>query len=411
MARRKRTSPQADAGPTGNFITEWFGYRVWPEVNASAAARRDQPARLCPFLTSAKRETTVCIKTARGYDEPTGVCTISSDSNGVREDWLACPFRILDQHFTLIGGAIRTLYQIPAAQSIVFFPVTVLANPDRKREVQGALDQGTRVFAFAGGKLGGEVDVPETDSSPGAKVDNSVIEITGLDAGTGMPNQFGQHMFFEIQTADFHGSPLHAVRLLREKCSLGTSDPYHESIASAPQDCGQRVEGPNKSNIFKRTIYQMILKIELATHEQSAGFVIVLPIPVWQSWLKHLGQPSLITDPADPEVFHLRPPDFDIPPEETERSRSWIFVFDIDRESPDSPTPLKILYRIAVSSQTLGTYAFEVAPRKAIEQGAIDTFRRVLTIERVIKGWKGQSLPEDTTPDEPPAAQGSIIVP
>ena len=43
----------------------------------------------------------------------------------------------------------------------------------------------------------------------------------------------------------------------------------------------------------------------IGNQEQSAGFAIVLPIPVWQSWLKHLGQPSLVSDPDNPEIFHL----------------------------------------------------------------------------------------------------------
>jgi hypothetical protein len=412
LARRRRLAAGNDAGPTGNFIAEWFGYRVWPAADTSIAARHDQPARICPFLTSAKRETTACIKWNRDYDEPTGVCTISSESNGVREDWLACPFRILDQHFTLLGGAIRTLYRIPTRQEIVLFPVTVLSNPDRKREVHEALSQGTRVFAFSGSKLGGEVDVPETNDSPGAKVDNSVIEITGIDPATGKPSQYGKHLFVEIQTADFHGSPLHAVRLLREKCQAGTDTPYHDAITAAPQDCGQKVEGPNKSNIFKRTIYQMILKIELTNHEESAGFAIVLPVPVWQSWLRHLGQPSLVADPVHAGVQHLHLPGYEIPAGEIEHPRSWIFVFDIDRDSPESPAPLKILYRIAISSEALSTYAFKESPRKAIEHGAIDDFRRVLINERVIKGWEGKPLPEDTTsPNEESSPAKPIILP
>jgi hypothetical protein len=34
----------------------------------------------------------------------------------------------------------------------------------------------------------------------------------------------------------------------------------------------------------------------------------------------------------------------------------------------------------------------------------------VLTVEQIIKGWKGQPLPEEPTPDEPPSA-GPIILP
>ena len=412
MGRSRNRTIRPDTGPTGNFIAEWFGYRVWPTVDDSPSAARDQPARVCPFLTIAKRETTVCVKRSGSYDEPTGMCTVSSDSNGVREDWLACPFRVLDQHFTLLGGAIRTLFQIPTTQPIVLFPVPVLANPDRQREVQEALRLGTRVFAFSGDKLGGEVDVPETVDSPGLKVDNSVIEITAVDPLTGEPNQYGRHMFFEIQTADFHGSPLHAVRLLRERCQQTTTLPYHDQIAAAPEICGQGMEGPNKSNIFKRTSYQMIFKIELDDAQNSAGFAIVLPLPVWKSWLKHLGQPELISDAADPAIFHLKPPAIELPWQPEQHSRSWIFVFDIDRASAESPSPLKILYRIAVTSELLSTYAFKVAPNKAIARGAIEAFRRNLIAKRVIENWTGKKKPRaKKPPGEPPASQSPIVLP
>ncbi len=411
MARLRSRAAQADAGPTGNFIAEWFGYRVWPSVNASAPAKRDQPIRVCPFLSSAKRETTRCTKTARGYDEPTGMCTVSSDSNGVREDWLACSIRILDQHFTLLGGAIRTLYQVPPAQNIVLFPVPVLSNPHRKREIRQALNQGTRVFVFSADKLGGEVDVPETGYSPGLKVDNSVIEITAIDPATGEPSEYGRHMFFEIQTTDFHGSPLHAVRRLREKCQQGTTELYHDRIEGALHDCGEGMEGPNKANVFKRTSYQMIFKIELDDAALSAGFAIVLPIPVWKSWLKHVGQPELIADRTAPAVFHLKPPSIEEAWQPTGQPRSWIFVFDIDRESPESPAPLKILYRIAVTSETLSAYAFKVAPMKAIEHGAIDAFRKNLIAQRVLKNWKAAIKPRRGKPKGRKAGGGQIIVP
>jgi hypothetical protein len=91
-------------------------------------------------------------------------------------------------------------------------------------------------------------------------------------------------------------------------------------------------------------------------------------------------------------------PGYEIPDGEIEHPRAWVFVFDIDRDSTESPAPLKTLYRIAISSEALSTYAFRESPRKAIEQGAIDNFRRVLINERVIKGWEGKPLPEDTPP-------------
>jgi hypothetical protein len=36
----------------------------------------------------------------------------------------------------------------------------------------------------------------------------------GLDS-SGCPAKFGKHTIYEIQTADFHGSPLHATNLLK----------------------------------------------------------------------------------------------------------------------------------------------------------------------------------------------------
>src|SRR5205085_2528331 len=93
-------APAPAPGERGNFVAEWFGYRVWPPgmVDDSDQARRDQPGRLCPFLSAATQRATLCVKAdrRRGSD-PTGLCTVSSDSNGTREDWLACPFRLLDQ--------------------------------------------------------------------------------------------------------------------------------------------------------------------------------------------------------------------------------------------------------------------------------------------------------------------------
>ncbi len=255
------------------------------------------------------------------------------------------------------------------------------------------------------------MDVPETHDSPGLKVDNSVIEITDIDPANGRPSQHGRHMFFEIQTTDFHGSPLHAVRRLREKCQQGTTEPYHAAIVASPRDCGEGMEGPNKANVFKRTSYQMIFKIELDDAANSAGFAIVLPVPVWKSWLKHLGQPVLITDSADPAVMHLKPPGVEGPWQPVKQPRSWIFVFDIDRDSPESPSPLKILYRIAVDAAALIEYAFKIAPTKAIKHGAIEVFRKNLINQRVLKNWKAATKPRRGKPKGGKAGGGQIIVP
>lgn len=370
----------------GNYVAEWFGFRVWDTVDESAAAVDYQTNRNCPFLSIATRETAECVKAARGYDEPTGVCTISSDSNATRQDWLACPLRVLDQHFTLVVGAVRSVYDVPHDVKVLVFPTTVFGNPERQKEVQAGLKRADcRVFAFAANRLGGEVDVPEKEDSPGAKVDVSVIEITGCDKRTGAPNDFDKHLFFEIQTADFHGSPLHAVRKLAQKCKRGAQAGYHGLIKASLDDCGERVEGPNKANIFKRTIYQMIVKMELARAPTCAGFVIVLPVPVWDSWLRHLGRPTITPVEGSNTEFVLQLDDAKA--NNADGLVCLIVVFDIDRVSAESPRPLKITKQISVQPETLIEFAFKVAPRRAIDNGAIEKFREVLQ-ERVAKSWK-----------------------
>src|SRR5438093_13215762 len=93
MAKRRRPKPPAAAHATGNFVSEWYGHRVFPAVSLSQDALRDQQAVRCPFLTEAMGEERSCVKSVNAQ----GVCTISSVSNGPRQDWLVCPIRAIDQ--------------------------------------------------------------------------------------------------------------------------------------------------------------------------------------------------------------------------------------------------------------------------------------------------------------------------
>ncbi|MCX7429048.1 MAG: hypothetical protein NTW96_25905 [Planctomycetia bacterium] len=309
-------------------------------MDQSRAACIDQGSRLCPFLTAATEQRTLCVKRASGWKEPYGVCTISSDSNGPRQDWIACPNRTLDQHFTLLASAVHAAYGISEDQQILLLPLTVLHRPDQRKRIVNAFRTRNRVFLFSSQKLGGEIDLPETDASPGAAVDVSVIEVSEVDK-EGKPARFGDHLFYEIQTADFHGSPLHAAELLRNSCpACSAAKGYHKDLNARVEICGTGVEGPNKANIFKRTIYQMIFKIELSRSPECAGFAIVLPVPVWESWLRHLGRPQLIED--DQRWLSLPSP---AETKETsgERSGATVYVFDIDRDSRESPNLLNIV--------------------------------------------------------------------
>ena len=367
-----------------NFVAEWFGHVVWPasEVSDTPSAIADQRGERCPFLSNALARDTLCTKKAQinGNECRTGFCTASSPSSCEREDWLACPWRVFDARFSLIEDAIRRLYSIPDGDEIFVSPLTRFGSETAKLFVR-ALDErvpGTpRVFAFASNPpdLGGEVDIPETLRSPGNKVDVSIFEVVGTDGGV---PRVGRSAIFEIQTADFHGSPLHAVARLRQHGPPGNhADEYHEDIASNAADLGEKVEGPNKANIFKRTIYQMILKIQMAKDPSCAGFAVVLPEPVWNSWSRHLGQPTLDPDPEDASVLRLRAPtavhgagaEPVVEPEP-----AWILVFKIDRSSTSSPRQLVITKRIATDSVALLYYAFDQAPAAAIAEGAVARF-------------------------------------
>lgn len=379
-----RPTPPAGA-TTGNFVAEWFGHRVWPVVNDKESARSDQARRGCPFLTIATGELALCVKRARGWDEPYGVCTISSDSNGVRQDWVACPHRTLDQHFTLLETAVRNAYGVEERAEVLLLPLTVLHRRDEGSRIHRALASRTRVFLFSSQKLGGEIELPETDASPGAAVDMSVIEVLEAEEN-GKPLTFGKHLFYEIQTSDFHGSPLHAAALLRALCPRGkASTGYHAALKSKVEVCGAGVEGPNKANIFKRTIYQMIFKIELARDPQCTGFAIVLPAPVWESWLKHLGRPELAVSEGNGKRLALAVPS-SAATASGERARATVYVFDIDRDAIESPNPLRIIQEVDVSADALVYHSFVRASNEALQRGVIETFRRSL-IRRVRMGW------------------------
>lgn len=374
-----------------NYVAEWFGHVVWPEqdVDSTSGAVLDQTSERCPFLSNATATDMSCAKQSKEDNLPirTGLCTVSSPSTGVRENWLACPWRVFDESFTLITEAIRRLYRIGRDEPILAFPVTRFGSPEAQSAVR-ALDRGRatapRVFAFSSNPhaLGGEIEIPETNRSPGSKVDVSIFEVLGTRDDSPMLGRAG---LFEIQAGDFHGSPLHAIRQLRRLGPPSSAAPYHDNIIANAAALGDGVQGPNKANIFKRTIYQMILKIQMAKDERCAGFAAVLPEPVWRSWSCHLGAPELIPDEHDPDVWHLRAPGAGYAGTLVEAEPAWILVFRIDRESDQSPKPLEIVKRIATDSRALLHYAFDAAPEAAIAEGAMEAFEATFR-ERLVAG-------------------------
>ena len=357
-----------------NYVAEWYGFRVWPTVDSSPDAKLFQTGRNCPFISAATGVLTQCQKRER-----TGVCTISALSEGGQRDWLACPARILDRQHTLLGTAVRRLFGVGESERLVLRPVNSLSIPAVREEVSAALADGRgRTFVFSQNWLGGEVKIPKRPASPQVAIDSSVVEL--LPDGRG-GFALGRYLMFEIQTADFHGSPKHALRHL-SAARDADPDGYHQGIKDHPEWPNESVEGPNIANIFKRTIYQTILEIQLARDPDCVGFAIVLPIPVWESWLRHLGNPALYQDAG---FWRLRAPEA-LEQELVEPDRAWIYVTDIDRDSAESPHTLRVVQSITTTSADLIHHVFERAPEHAASTGALADYKQSLDA-RIRKFW------------------------
>ena len=165
----------------------------------------------------------------------------------------------------------------------------------------------------------------------------------------------------ELQTTDTHGSYKHAVSALTNALDLHGNQ-FPQMLADNPEWAGRKVEGPNISNVFKRTFYQIAFKFQVTRRDTSAGCILALPKPVWDSWQPFLGAPELREQPDG--TWRLLD-DHEASPVD------WIYVFDIDDQpGPDGgPASLKVPLVIGTDASTLSRAAFDIAPAKAVEHG------------------------------------------
>lgn len=333
----------------GNFISEWFGHRMFPTVVSSVSSVADQRNLRCPFLSMATGEVRECIKNQSSK----GVCTISSASNGPRQDWVVCPYRAFD----------RQLMQAVAAQfyglNVEFhmFAAPVLASDERREQVLELLRQGEKVLVYFDQKMGGEIGVSATDKSPEIAFDTTFVELNRGENGIGL----GRFAVMEIQTMDFHGSYRKAVENLSSALRLH-DDTFPTQVQANQRWLGDHIEGPNIANVFKRTFWQMMFKFEMATSPGCAGVALTIPLSVWDSWQKFLGAPALV-DLHD-GTFALA----DSAGETETVGSSWIYVFDLDESSAQTPSPMRINRVIRTTAAALAHHALEEAPQGAIEQ-------------------------------------------
>lgn len=311
-----------------------------------------------------------------------GVCTISACSNGPRQDWLVCPYRALDEG--LLADMVCRLYGIPALDAVLIRPVVVLAAEAGKAELLGAIHSGVRAFVYFQDKLGGEISLSKTGASPELSFDITVVELLAAetdDAGEAegdFPVTVGKYAVIELQTTDTHGTYSHAVKALTSALDLH-ADHFPEQLAGNPEWAGRKIEGPNISNVFKRTFYQIAFKFLVTKQDSSVGCVLALPQPVWDSWQPFLGAPELHEQPDG--TWRLLD-------DQSSQPSDWIYVFDIDTEPGDGgrPAPIRVSLVIGTNAATLSRAAFEVAPARAIAHGG-DRDAVADTIMRRIKRY------------------------
>lgn len=339
--------------PRGNYISEWFGQRIYPEVRLDDKAISGSNWGTCPFLSNIKRQRTDCIKTENAF----GVCTINSLGVDGNRDWLVCPYRVIDSDIVKVGC--ETIFAVHTP--ITPIPVSILSDKKGITALEGALSKNRKAFVFFQDKLGGEISISGTTASPEIAFDITVVEIT-KDKGVLKVGRFG---FIEIQTMDFHGSYRHAVSNLRDARRLHKKN-FSAALAQNLSWMSEGVEGPNIANVFKRTFYQTLLKFELSRDGAAAGTILALPRSVWESWQPFLGRPK---------IEHMKGVEFCIKGRDNvsyHGTNAWIFVFELDSNSSNSISPVNIQAKIRVSAADLIEHAFVNVPKNMLNWARSD---------------------------------------
>jgi hypothetical protein len=359
--RQARSAPQPVRAPSRPHIAEWFGHRVFPAVSSGDTPIDDQESKRCPFLSQTLKHSTECVKATNSR----GVCTISASSNGPRQDWLVCPYRALDDG--LLSGMVCRLYGIPPLEPVVIRPVVALGDDAGRSEILAAIRDGDRVFVYFQDKLGGEISLSRTHASPELSFDITVVELLPASPPDSAQGQSvaavttGRYGVIELQTTDTHGSYAQAVAALSSALDLH-KEHFSMQLSENPEWAGRKVEGPNISNVFKRTFYQIAFKFQVTKRDTSVGCALALPQPVWDSWQPFLGAP---------ELHQLEDGTWRLLDDQKSHPSDWIYVFDIDTQpgTAGAPAPIRVNLVIGTDAATLSRAAFEVAPAHAVAHG------------------------------------------
>lgn len=340
-ATSKTDSGRADS--KGNFVSEWFGQRIYPRVRMDVAEVIGKKTDKCPFLTNILKTASGCVKTENSL----GVCSISSSSNGPRQDWLVCPYRVIDSE--IVKRSCSLVFGLSG--EVQPLPVSILRFEGELENFKARVKKAGSGYLFFQDKLGGEISVIATERSPEIAFDVTLVEVS-YSGGTFDVTRYG---ILEIQTMDFHGSYKYAVANLRDALRLHGKD-FPEALQNKPEWAGKNVEGPNIANVFKRTFYQIMLKFKLSGQGAAAGTVLALPRSVWDSWQPFLGAPQLEDEALNMKRFKIGNG------QKAQALNSFICVFDLDRDHNASISPVRIDHFIRVFPDLLAYHAFTEVP-------------------------------------------------
>ena len=356
MAKAAKSAPR----DTGNYISEWFGRRIYPVVRLDGTkAITGLNKDTCPFLSEMLSRKTDCWKATNSK----GVCTISSVSNGLRQDWLACPHRVI--HTNIVKESCAKMFGVDGADKYPV-PVSALSDSTRLEQLKAAVLKTGREFIFFQDKLGGEITLSGTKKSPEMSFDVTVVEVLRTAAGG---FGLGRYGIMEVQTMDFHGSYKGAVSALTNALDLH-QDSFPATLQQNLDWAGRGVEGPNIANVFKRTFYQMLVKFQLSSGGAAAGTILALPRAVWDSWQPFLGAPRLVETTAGYSVIDGAP---------ASSLNAYICIFDIDASAGPANqdetgvagskdiSPVRIDTFIRVDPETLARHAFTEVPNEILQ--------------------------------------------
>jgi Restriction endonuclease NotI len=323
------------------------GQRIYPSVRiASPALGKDGPSD-CPFLSQVLHRHAPCVKSSNSA----GVCTVSSTSNGPRQDWLVCPYRVISSE--IVSHACQTIFGL--AHAVTPIPVSLLQSAEELKRFEAQLQKQRVGYLFFQDKLGGEISVLGTPHSPEMSFDVTLVEVVAEAEGAFRVARYG---ILEIQTMDYHGSYKHAVQNLRDGLRLHPTSFAAALTANLEHWAGEKVEGPNIANVFKRTFYQTLLKFKLAgTGAAAAGTVLALPRSVWDSWQPFLGAPGLEDEASGIKRFAASRGQ-----KKQSALNAYICVFDLDAAAPNAVSPVVIEHFVRVSPERLAHQAFDVVP-------------------------------------------------